>query len=98
MSTIREKIKEKYNTDYPISGGDGTSFDEAIIINDDDFVAIEYSIVKHLLMLDRKFGDFRGQQTIEENNKTYDVLTFSHRSDPSVVKDFYFDISNNYNG
>ncbi len=93
MSTIREKIKEKYNIDYPISGGDGSSQDEAIIINDEDFVAIEYSIVKHLLLLDKKFGDFMGQKTIKKDGKIFDVLIFSHRSDPSVVKDFYFDIS-----
>jgi len=77
--------------DITFTGGDGSSFDKAIIINgakgEDDGVASEYQWIRH-----NKAG-YRpgGQALFNKNGHAYDVLSI--KLGKGDKQDIYFDIT-----
>jgi len=102
IKTAVELIKKAYIYDYPIKGGSGKSYNDAIIIDIiawSIFVRIEYEIVNFLAIHIGKILKVRQQKLRKQNDKIYDILSIEEVS-PDKDKytiDIYFDVTDCWN-
>lgn len=96
--TLKELIRTEFDADLPISGGYGSSFEDAIIIHqsDEDFVAMEYFIVKCLAQSRELIVNSLKQSLYFKEEKKYDILLFETidlKKLRCANEEFYFDIT-----
>ena len=98
MESLKEIIREAFNVDLPLSGGGGSSFEDAIRIETEDSsgIGVEYEVLKHIHWLGDKTWQLERQRLVEKDGKAYDVLTVALDDEPDVVRNYYFDISRFY--
>ena len=83
---LRDELKFFRHKDFPIKGGYGTSFDDAIeftldALKGDGFVSLEYDIAPLLV---KGFGEilrFKKQELVYKDDRIYDVLSISIAKD-----------------
>lgn len=96
-TTLRQRLEEDFGIDLPISGGNGKSMGDAIIIDKAtrDYVGIEYFIVKLIYEMIGKTWETQRQVLRSENNRNYDQLIVKvYNPDGSThLTDFWFDIT-----
>ncbi|MCX5782095.1 MAG: hypothetical protein NT145_05270 [Elusimicrobia bacterium] len=97
--SLRETLKDSFNIDLPISGGQGSSFDDAIIIetkNSSEGVNMEYTVIKCIHKLGNLGYKVVKQELIPKDNKWYDKLKLEVSNYPDNYHNYYFDITNFY--
>jgi hypothetical protein len=96
--TLKKKLFYNFFINLPIAGGDGTSFEEAIIIESDPNVniySLETEIIELLMNLQNATFKKVKQQYIADD-MVYDVITILKKengSDIEIKEEFYFDIT-----
>jgi hypothetical protein len=97
---INRILTKIYGTNFPIYGGTGDSIDDAIIFHDnhcDDFVPIEYEVLRLLADLQDYKYEYLNQTLIKRGAQFYDRVKVKVTYDKSSAfsfKYYYFDISN----
>lgn len=88
--TLQELIEEKYSKRLEISGGMGTSIEDAIVIDTRfDGVGVEYQVIKYLF---NGRGKVIGQYLLGEDGKHYDKLRIQVGDDCEKIYEVYFNI------
>ena len=101
IETAIEKIKQEYNNDIPVRGGNGRSFADAIILDvfvTNNFVPIEYEIIKLIeKLIDRKLY-VKEQYFINQNGKCYSILEIEETSanEEKFSTYIYFDTTDSW--
>lgn len=99
MSKLQQLLQTQHHTDYGISGGMGTSIEDAIILplrGFNNYVSVEYTCVRCLLQSESAEGQFVEQGLMEVDDRHYDCLTFSvigKDGQDLGRREFYFDIT-----
>ena len=95
--TIREIISDSFQINLPITGGNGKSIDDAIVMKvDQDYVHNEYMVLEYLGYY--RFVDWKvlGQKLLCCGDKRFDCITISVSEvvDKSEVwtEEFFFDV------
>jgi len=94
--SVKEGIKKFFDVEMPISGGGGSSFEDAIKIeasNSDEGVAMEYQILKYLHSAGGVSYNVVKQELRQNDNKWYDKLKLEVSNDPKNYHSYYFDIT-----
>jgi hypothetical protein len=93
--SLREQIKLLTGKDVPISGGYGTSFEDAVIIEIPNMSAV--FLEKYLLGAIYHIRGVRYEHTLQslihKDEKTYDVLTCKIMDKLGDEEKIYFDIT-----
>lgn len=88
--TLQELIEEKYGKRLEISGGMGTSIEDAIVIDTRlDGVGLEYQVIKYLF---NGQGKVICQYLLDEDGKNYDKLRIQVGDDCETIYEVYFNI------
>jgi hypothetical protein len=96
--SLKETIRKFFNVDLPISGGYGSSIEDAIKIDVSDAkgVSVEYDVVKYI----HAFGDVTyklvNQELVHQDGRVYDKLELEVSNDPAHHHDYYFDVTQFY--
>ncbi|MFZ4740875.1 MAG: hypothetical protein ACOYLE_06895 [Bacteroidales bacterium] len=102
LKTGIELMKEIFWADYPIKGGSGKSFKNAIVIDSiawTRFVELEYEIVNFLSIHIGKLLYVKKQKLRKVDEKYFDIL-YVEELEPKGDKytfDLYFDITDCWN-
>ncbi len=94
--TLREVIMKCFGVALPISGGRGSSKEDAIKIDvprGGDGVSVEYAVLAYIHMLGDVRWELDTQYLIKENGKVYDKLKLWVEDDPKNWHSYYFDIT-----
>ena len=94
--SLKETIKEKYNLDLPISGGDGSSPEEAIVIEskNESPQEVQEAVLKHYFDLKELPWKQLQQKLVRANSKPMEVLKVAYlKNEQTYVMDWYFDLS-----
>lgn len=98
MSSVKESIKKFFDVDLPISGGDGQSIDDPIIIYCDGNPApMEYRIIGYIQELGNKAWSVGKQELIKQEGKSIDKVSIVLEDDPENYHNYYFDITQPFN-
>lgn len=90
--TLQELIENRCGHRLDISGGRGTSIEDAIVINTKlDGVRVEYQVLKYLFDGQAKVV---GQLLMSKDGKHYDKLQIQIGTDCSKIHEIYFNIDN----
>jgi len=102
-------FKDMIQQFYPVSGGDGTSIEEAIVFNEglseSEYVDMEYSIANDLSILtpDIDGARLKSQSLLFDGDRAFDVLKYVVRpagmptgGEESSELEIYFDITANF--
>lgn len=92
--SLRNHIFRFFNKDLPISGGRGTSKEDAIVVNcynDSLGVSIVMDVAE--IFTEERGGDFENQSYVSEDRKFYDVITINKEG---VSTDYWFDITESF--
>lgn len=94
MLKLKEAIGKFFNVDLPISGGNGQSIDDPIIINAGESpVTIEYQVIGFIQQLGNKKWDMEKQETVKKDDKYIDKVSIVLEDDPDNYRNYYFDIT-----
>jgi len=98
---LRESIKNKFKVDLPISGGNGSSSENPIIIERteiNDYVGAEYACIEYMCKLKDFQWNITRRLTEQHNNRTMDVfyLYLENRDKSATITTLYFDINDCY--
>jgi len=99
--TIREIISDSFQINLPITGGNGMSIEDAIILEvteENDYVATEYEVLKFLGYCRSILWKSLGQTLICLDDKKYDCLKIRtsdlmNRNVSDWIEEYYFDIT-----
>jgi len=96
--TIKALIKTQLGTDLPISGGDGWSLEDAIILHHNqhyDAIRLEYTIMHSLACIQKQPFEFVEQLLLENGDRQYDRIEVKMITPMDRVQHryFYFDIT-----
>ncbi|WP_299150325.1 hypothetical protein [uncultured Dokdonia sp.] len=99
--TLKDIIKSNYNQDLEISGGNGKSIEEAIIIHKtsrNDYVGTEHFILQCIGKEKRHEWELIGQRLFVHNGRKIDHLDIDIEKTVDgkltfVAEDYYFDIT-----
>ncbi len=89
------EIYIEYGVTFPFSGGNGTSIEDAVIINAEaieDFVEQEYEYIDYVMQLRYEDYEILSQKLIVDKNLHFDVIEVK----PLGITDsefFYFNLS-----
>lgn len=94
---IKESIKKEFNVDIPISGGNGSSSENPIIIERaeiNDYVGAEYACIKYMCKLKDLEWDITRKLTEQHNNRMMDVfyIYLEYKDGTATMATLYFDI------
>lgn len=87
---------------FPISGGDGNSIEDAVILLNtgatNNYVGIEYDFINHIAVYDNFTWELVEQKLFHLNDKFYDEISIERRSviDGKILKDqkkYFFDFT-----
>lgn len=98
---LRAMLKADFGVDLPISGGTGNSRDAAVIIHyqvPNDYVAVEYTVLRCLGIGRRVEWKLLEQVLIEHNGKKLDQMKIetTETTDVEIIKQiesYYFDVT-----
>ncbi len=96
METLKDILRDTFETEFPISGGYGNSPEDAIVIECEktgDGIEMEYRIVNYLMLLLDKTGNLERQELVHEEDRHYDKIIMALEDDEESFYEFYFDIS-----
>ncbi len=94
MKTLQETIKQFFNVNLPISGGDGQSVDTPIIIHStENPVPMEYKIIGFIQELGNKTWRMEKQELINLDGKNIDKVSIVLYGDTDNYRNYYFDIT-----
>lgn len=97
MKTLQETIKQFFNVNLPISGRNGQSIDDAIIINSgENPVSIEYQIIDLIQQMGAKKWRMEKQELIKKDGKFIDKVSIVLEDDSMNYRNYYFDITQVY--
>lgn len=97
METLREIFRRVFGLDLAISGGEGRSVHDPIVIDlDNDGVALEYQVLQLLQQLDGKKYHVTSQSLIVQGERRIDKITVSDNTEPKDIRCFYFDITKSF--
>lgn len=94
--TLKESIKEVFGVDLPLSGGNGNSIDNAIIIDTEDpeeFLRIQQEVLIYIHRLSNISWKLWRQFTVEKDGKTFDKQQVEYWGDNEHYFNYYFDIT-----
>lgn len=101
--TIKEMIKKRFGYNLPISGGNGGSMDDSIILHYHnhhyyDYVKLEWMIINFMTRNSETHYEFKEQLLIEDADKVYDRIKIKMFGDGSIsqCRYFYFDITETF--
>ena len=97
-NSLRDDIQKFFGILLPISGGQGGSIDDPIVIEVENGmgVSVEYDVLKYIYTLSGKRFTFVGQSTLEKDGKYIDKLQVQIEGEPDNYRNLYFDISRFY--
>lgn len=88
--TLQELIEEQYGKRLEISGGLGTSIEDAIVVDTKfDGVGVEYQVIRYLF--DGQ-GKVISQSLMSEDGSNYDKLRIQVGEDSETIYEVYFNI------
>lgn len=100
---LRELINQKFDTDYPISGGTGNSVENPIIIGPDERSDLDYQVVQrgvlYCIGIAKDISwELMGSQRIEHNGRSLDQLLVEVRKQKDGLVttskvNYYFDVT-----
>ncbi len=98
---LRETVKNKYDIDLPIRGGNGSSSENPIIIEKteiNDYVGAEYACIEYMCKLKDLKWDITRRLTEQHNSRMMDVfyLYLENRNKSATIATLYFDINDCY--
>ena len=98
MNSLHDTILRSFGVDLPISGGDGSSFDNAIRIkiNDSSGISIEYAVLRYLHFISHQKWQVDRSSLRHHNGRSYDILSVVRDDNHDCLFDYYFDISKFY--
>ncbi|MBP9864218.1 hypothetical protein KBC54_02090 [Patescibacteria group bacterium] len=97
MESLHNVFKRVFDLDLPISGGDGQSVEDPIIIDADEGpVALEYQIIELIHQLGGKKYTFEGQSLISRGDRKIDKLSIVLDEDQEHIRSYYFDITKSF--
>ena len=99
--TLKDLLEQDFGRPLPISGGDGNSIDNPIIIHKtpmNDYVGVEYYILKCLGIGRRIKLKMLGQMLLEHDGKKIDQIKIeteelTETQVITTVENYYFDIT-----
>jgi endonuclease III-like uncharacterized protein len=95
--TLGQLLLDRTSIDFHISGGMGSSIEDAIIMEitkRNDFIRREYQILEHLFYIRSLDYQVIKQSLIEDGDKKYDCIKISYElSGKKYVEEFYFEIT-----
>ena len=92
--TLQELIEDQYGKRLEISGGIGTSIEDAIVIDTKfDGVGLEYQVIKYLFAGQ---GEVIGQALMGKDGRSYDKLQVQVGEDCETIYEVYFNIDKFY--
>lgn len=94
--TLKATINEKFQLDLPIAGGDGSSPEEAIIIDTDLYSPqeVQQAVLKHYFALKELPWKMLQQELRWVNGSPMDVLKVAYlKNENTYVSDWYFDLN-----
>lgn len=97
--SLHDIIEKYFQVNLPISGGNGDSFENAIIIettNSSEGIHMEYEVLKYIHLLGNKSWKRDKQELHKVNRKVYDKLKLVLEDDPDNYHNYYFDITRFY--
>jgi len=96
MDSLKGIIKEAFGLEFPISGGNGSSIEDAIIIEvtDSSGISMEYKILDCIHKLGGVSFKFVKQEQFLKNEKHYDKIKLEVSNDLANYYNYYFDITN----
>ena len=97
MESLREIFIKVFDLDLPISGGQGQSVEDPIVIDlEKDGVALEYKIIQLIHELGGKKYKIERQELINQGNRQIDKISVILDDEPYGVRNFYFDITKSF--
>lgn len=92
------KIKEEFGADMPISGGYGSSFDDAIIIDETavNYTRVEQDIINLIPAYSNDwFLNVKGKFSIKLEGKYFDIINVQEdtKNDVKFETDLYFNVT-----
>lgn len=98
---LKALLKQDFDIDFPISGGTGDSRDNPIVIHrvePNDYVSVEYGILRCLGMGRRIEWELVQQEVIHYGGKTLDQMKIRTKETTlseiiTQVENYYFDIT-----
>ncbi len=97
---LRQLLNEDFGIDFPISGGNGNSRDNPIVIHKqdpNDHTSIEYGILRYLGIGRRIKWKLIKQSLIEYEGRKLDQLKIETISEVTTqIENYYFDITECY--
>ncbi len=94
---LKEVLKGYFDVDLPISGGNGQSIDDPIIIDvEKNGVKIEYQIIDLIHTIGGKSWTLERQELKPLGDRMIDILSIVLEDDPDHYRNYYFDITATY--
>ena len=93
--TLKQAIKENFELDLPISGGDGSSAEEAIVINDPscDIHELQSEVLENYYALKAYPWKLLMREQEETEGKPIQVVKAGYvKNGNTYVQDWYFDL------
>lgn len=99
--SLRALLGADFGTDFPISGGSGGSPDAAIVIHyqvPNDYVGVEYGVLRCLGIGRRIEWKLIQQSLIEHNGRTLDQMKIETKETTETeiitqIENYYFDVT-----
>jgi hypothetical protein len=95
---LRALLLKDFGIDFPISGGCGGSFDNAIVVHrvpPNNYVATEHAILRCLGIGRRITWTITGQEVLRPDGKAFDRITITTKSEDGsgTIERYYFDVT-----
>ena len=96
-SSLKEVFQKVFHVDLPISGGNGQSIDDPIVIEaEKDCVALENQIIGFIKQLGGKTFKIEKQELISKEDCRIDKISIVLVDDPENYHNYYFDITKSF--
>lgn len=94
MQNLQSTLQKFFHVSLPISGGDGQSIDDPIIINaGENPVPLEYQIIDYINQMGNKTWMMEKQELIKKDGRSIDKVSIVLEDDPRNYHNYYFDIT-----
>jgi hypothetical protein len=93
--SLKETIMKFFNVDLPISGGYGSSMEDAIRIEVSDAkgVSVEQDVLKFIHAFGEQQFKVIRQELLHKDDRVYDKIELEVSTDPEHHQNYYFDIT-----
>lgn len=92
---LRDKLKSSFGKDLDISGGEGQSQDDPIVITEacKDYVGTEYHVIELIYAALGREYEIVSQKNFEYGGRLLDQIKISVKGDQDNYYNFYFDVT-----